>query len=63
MYVAAIRNRNLDLPEDLTKLYEIDHEHEAAMETEFLPHRDIFRFYPNIDKNYAFFLFPHLPDM
>ncbi|KAK7852428.1 protein nrt1/ ptr family 4.3, partial [Quercus suber] len=44
VYVAAIRNRNLDLPEDLTKLYEIDHDHEAAMETEFLPHRDIFRF-------------------
>ncbi|KAM3700649.1 hypothetical protein ACB098_05G112500 [Castanea mollissima] len=43
VYVAAIRNRNLDLPDDLTKLYEIDHDHEAAMETDFLPHRDIFR--------------------
>ena len=47
MYVAAIRNRNLDLPEDPTELYEIDHDKEAAMEEDYLPHRDIFRFYPN----------------
>ena len=39
VYVAAIHNRNLDLAEDLTKLYEIDHDLEAAMETEFLPQR------------------------
>ncbi|KAM4112076.1 hypothetical protein ACJW30_05G113400 [Castanea mollissima] len=44
VYVAAIRNRNVDLPEDPTELYEIDHDKEAAMEEDFLPHRDIFRF-------------------
>ena len=55
MYVAAIRNRNLHLPEDPTELYEIDHDNEAVMEVEFLPHSDIFRFYPNIDTNYVFF--------
>ncbi|CAJ2658760.1 unnamed protein product [Trifolium pratense] len=45
VYVAAIRNRNLPLPEDPTELYEIEQDKEAvAEEIEFLPHRDIFRF-------------------
>ncbi|KAK2393799.1 protein NRT1/ PTR FAMILY 4.5 [Trifolium repens] len=45
VYVAAIRNRNLPLPEDPTELYEIEQDKEAAAEEiEFLPHRDIFRF-------------------
>ncbi|XP_004486281.2 protein NRT1/ PTR FAMILY 4.5-like [Cicer arietinum] len=44
VYVAAIRNRNLPLPEDPADLYEIEQDKEAAMEIEFLPHRDIFRF-------------------
>jgi hypothetical protein len=48
VYVAAIRNRNLHLPEDHTELYEIDVDKEAALEAEFLPHRDVFRFYPNL---------------
>ncbi|KAF5475274.1 hypothetical protein F2P56_007097 [Juglans regia] len=44
VYVAAIRNRNLHLPEDPTELYEMDMDKEAALEVEFLPHRDVFRF-------------------
>ncbi|GAU48455.1 hypothetical protein TSUD_383520, partial [Trifolium subterraneum] len=45
VYVAAIRNRNLPLPEDPTELYEIEQDKEAAAaEIEFLPHRGIFRF-------------------
>ncbi|CAI8590945.1 unnamed protein product [Vicia faba] len=44
VYVAAIRNRNLPLPEDPTELYEIEQDKEADVEIEFLPHRDIFRF-------------------
>ncbi|KAK7412505.1 hypothetical protein VNO78_03969 [Psophocarpus tetragonolobus] len=44
VYVAAIRNRNLPLPEDPAELYEIEKDNEAAEEIEFLPHRDIFRF-------------------
>ncbi|KAK7303025.1 hypothetical protein RJT34_13924 [Clitoria ternatea] len=44
VYVAAIRNRNLPLPEDPAELYEIEQDKEAAEEIEFLPHRDIFRF-------------------
>ncbi|XP_057418525.1 protein NRT1/ PTR FAMILY 4.5-like isoform X2 [Lotus japonicus] len=44
VYVAAIRNRNLPLPEDPENLYEIEQDKEAVMEIEFLPHRDIFRF-------------------
>lgn len=43
VYVAAIRNRKLELPEDPMELYEINMDKEAAIETEFLPHRDIFR--------------------
>ncbi|KAJ0080773.1 hypothetical protein Patl1_10333 [Pistacia atlantica] len=42
VYVAAILNRKLQLPEDPTELYEIEGK-EAAIETEFLPHRDIYR--------------------
>ncbi|AES64052.1 putative proton-dependent oligopeptide transporter family, major facilitator superfamily [Medicago truncatula] len=44
VYVAAIRNRNLHLPEDPKELYEIEQDKEASEEIEFLPHRDIFRF-------------------
>ncbi|KAM1959262.1 hypothetical protein FF1_004768 [Malus domestica] len=44
VYVAAIRNRNLSLPEDATELYEISKDKEASLEQEFLPHRPIFRF-------------------
>ncbi|KOM53627.1 hypothetical protein LR48_Vigan09g228600 [Vigna angularis] len=44
VYVAAIRNRNLLLPEDPAKLYEIKQDKEAAEEIEFLPHRNILRF-------------------
>ncbi|CAK8578622.1 unnamed protein product [Lathyrus sativus] len=44
VYIAAIRNRNLPLPTDSEELYEIEQDKEAAMEIEFLPHRDIFRF-------------------
>ncbi|KAJ7968798.1 protein NRT1/ PTR FAMILY 4.5-like [Quillaja saponaria] len=44
VYVAAIRNRNFRVPEDPADLYEIENDKEAALETEFLPHRDIFRF-------------------
>ncbi|KAL4274619.1 hypothetical protein HN873_069638 [Arachis hypogaea] len=44
VYVAAIRNRRLTLPEDPAELYEIESDKEAALETEFLPHRDIYRF-------------------
>ncbi|KAB1221478.1 Protein NRT1/ PTR FAMILY 5.1 [Morella rubra] len=44
VYIAAIRNRNLRLPEDHTELYEIDKGKEAAQEAEIFPHRDIFRF-------------------
>ncbi|XP_015942944.1 protein NRT1/ PTR FAMILY 4.5 [Arachis duranensis] len=44
VYVAAIRNRRLTLPEDPAELYEIEQDKEAALETEFLPHRDIYRF-------------------
>ncbi|MED6110619.1 hypothetical protein PIB30_044679 [Stylosanthes scabra] len=44
VYVASIRNRRLTLPEDPAELYEIEQDKEAALETEFLPHRDIYRF-------------------
>jgi peptide/histidine transporter 3/4 len=43
VYIAAIRNRNLPHPADSDELYEIEPDKEAAMEMEFLPHRDIFR--------------------
>ncbi|KAK9267601.1 hypothetical protein L1049_010031 [Liquidambar formosana] len=44
VYVAAIRNRKLNLPENPTELYEINRDEEAAIEAEFLPHRDVLRF-------------------
>ncbi|CAK9182590.1 unnamed protein product [Ilex paraguariensis] len=44
VYVAAIRNRKLQLPEDSAELYEINKDKEAALEVKFLPHRDVFRF-------------------
>ncbi|OMO82772.1 Proton-dependent oligopeptide transporter family [Corchorus olitorius] len=45
VYVAAIRNRNLKLPENPLELYEIDMDKEAAeMKDELLPHRDVYRF-------------------
>nr|XP_027191491.1 protein NRT1/ PTR FAMILY 4.5-like isoform X2 [Cicer arietinum] len=44
VYIAAIRNRNIPLPADSIELYEIEQDKEAAMELEYVPHRDIFRF-------------------
>ncbi|PON69171.1 Proton-dependent oligopeptide transporter [Trema orientale] len=44
VYVAAVRNRNLSLPEDPADLYEINKDKEAALDGEFLPHTDSFRF-------------------
>ncbi|GFS35327.1 nitrate transporter 1:2 [Actinidia rufa] len=43
VYVAAFRNRKLELPKDPEELYEINRDKEAETETEFLPHRDVFR--------------------
>ncbi|MED6157353.1 hypothetical protein PIB30_022320 [Stylosanthes scabra] len=44
VYVAAIRNRNLQLPQDPIELYEIEQDKEAARDLEYLPHRNIYRF-------------------
>ncbi|XP_057996987.1 protein NRT1/ PTR FAMILY 4.5-like [Hevea brasiliensis] len=44
VYVAAILNRKLQLPEDSSELHEIDNDKEAALEAEFQPHTDTFRF-------------------
>ncbi|KAL1560374.1 protein NRT1/ PTR FAMILY 4.5-like [Salvia divinorum] len=45
VYVAAIRNRNLQLPKDHDDLYEVRLDKEAADEgAELLPHTDAFRF-------------------
>jgi peptide/histidine transporter 3/4 len=44
VYVAAIRNQKLQLPEDSSELYEIDRNKEAAVEAEFVPHTDNLRF-------------------
>nr|GLL45909.1 protein NRT1/ PTR FAMILY 4.5-like [Ipomoea trifida] len=44
VYVAAMRNRNLQLPADSSVLYEISKDREAANETDFLPHTDKYRF-------------------
>ncbi|KAM7530504.1 hypothetical protein LguiB_033914 [Lonicera macranthoides] len=44
VYVAAIRNRKFRLPDDPAELYEINRDKEAAIEAEFLPHRDTFKF-------------------
>lgn len=43
VYVAAIRNRRLQLPHDTDELYEVSQDKEAAKETEFLPHTNAFR--------------------
>ncbi|XP_020541132.1 protein NRT1/ PTR FAMILY 4.5-like [Jatropha curcas] len=44
VYIAAIRNRKLQLPEATSELYEINHDKEAALEAEFQTHTDTFRF-------------------
>ncbi|CAI0475636.1 unnamed protein product [Linum tenue] len=44
VYVAAFRNRKLHLPEDPSDLYEISGDKKAAVEVEFLAHRDCFKF-------------------
>ncbi|KAM7262610.1 hypothetical protein ACFE04_000293 [Oxalis oulophora] len=44
VYVAAIRNRKLQLPNDSSELYEISKDNEAAMEAELLHHTDNLRF-------------------
>ncbi|KAL3520129.1 hypothetical protein ACH5RR_018278 [Cinchona calisaya] len=44
VYVAAFRNRKLQLPEDSSKLYELSLDNEAAIEVEFLPHSPDFEF-------------------
>ncbi|XP_058213626.1 protein NRT1/ PTR FAMILY 4.5-like [Rhododendron vialii] len=44
VYIVAFCNRNLHLPEDPEELYEINRDKEAAIETEFLPHRDVYKF-------------------
>ncbi|KAI3824528.1 hypothetical protein L1987_05988 [Smallanthus sonchifolius] len=43
VYVAAIRNRKLQLPLDPSELHEIPMDKEAALHQEFLPHRDVYR--------------------
>lgn len=43
VYVAAFRNRNLELPDNAAELYEINMDKETALELEFLPHREVFR--------------------
>ncbi|KAK6917750.1 Proton-dependent oligopeptide transporter family [Dillenia turbinata] len=44
VFVAALQNRNLDLPEDAAELYEIDRDKEAALVIDFLPHTNDLRF-------------------
>ncbi|KAD7117857.1 hypothetical protein E3N88_05125 [Mikania micrantha] len=44
VYVASIRNRQLQLPEDPSELHEIPMDKEAAFHQEFLPHRDVYSF-------------------
>ncbi|XP_050234343.1 protein NRT1/ PTR FAMILY 4.5-like [Mercurialis annua] len=44
VYVAAFRNRKLQIPEDSSELYEINKDKEAAIESEFQFHTDSFRF-------------------
>ncbi|KAK9064304.1 hypothetical protein SSX86_015684 [Deinandra increscens subsp. villosa] len=43
VYVVAIKNRKLQLPEDPSELHEISMNKEAALHHEFLPHRDVYR--------------------
>ena len=59
--VAAIRNRNLQLPENPLELYEIDKDKEAALEDDFLPHRDVYRFDPSSAVLFRFFLMKEVP--
>ncbi|KAK4399287.1 MACPF domain-containing protein CAD1 [Sesamum angolense] len=44
VYVAAIRNRKLRLPQDSNQLYEINPDSEGANQAEFLSHTSAFRF-------------------
>ncbi|XP_065879353.1 protein NRT1/ PTR FAMILY 4.5-like [Euphorbia lathyris] len=44
VYVAAIRNRKLQLPENPSELYEINKDSKEAVEAEFQPHTDSFSF-------------------
>ncbi|KAK7400204.1 hypothetical protein VNO78_11404 [Psophocarpus tetragonolobus] len=44
VYVAAIRNRNLPLPEDPIELYKIEQDKEASVEIEYQPQGNIFGF-------------------
>ncbi|KAL0305573.1 UNVERIFIED_CONTAM: protein NRT1/ PTR FAMILY 4.3 [Sesamum radiatum] len=44
VYVAAIRNRKLRLPQDSNQLYEINPDSEDANQAEFLSHTSAFRF-------------------
>ncbi|KAK8575088.1 hypothetical protein V6N12_062765 [Hibiscus sabdariffa] len=46
VFVAAFRNRNLQLPDNPLDLYEIERDKEAGLvsEDDFLPHRNVFRF-------------------
>ncbi|KAK8612779.1 hypothetical protein V6N13_092886 [Hibiscus sabdariffa] len=44
VFVAAFRNRNLQLPQNPLELYEIEKDKEAGLEDDFLPHRDVFSF-------------------
>ncbi|KAI9120920.1 hypothetical protein K1719_007953 [Acacia pycnantha] len=44
VFVVAFRNINQPLPELPAQLYELQRDKEAASETEFLPHTDIYRF-------------------
>ncbi|KAL8228742.1 hypothetical protein R6Q57_013642 [Mikania cordata] len=43
VYVASVRNRQLQLPEDPSELHEIPMDKEAPVHQEFLPHRDVYR--------------------
>lgn len=44
VYVAAFRNRREIAPKDSSELYELDHDKEAAIQAEMLPHRNVFRY-------------------
>ncbi|KAL4204426.1 hypothetical protein AMTRI_Chr01g109790 [Amborella trichopoda] len=42
--LVSLRNRKLQLPENHEDLYELNKDKESAIEVEFLPHRNIYRF-------------------
>ncbi|ONK54903.1 uncharacterized protein A4U43_UnF9870 [Asparagus officinalis] len=44
VYVASIRNRKLQVPTNPEELYEISQDKESAVDVEFMPHRDMYRF-------------------